>query len=364
MTILILSDVNSIHTKRWVRSLSELGIKIVLFSLTPNESDWYDNLSNVRVICASRDAKNSFLSKFAYLPVVPKIKRLIKEINPDVVHAHYASSYGLLGSLTKSKNIPYIISVWGSDVYDFPNITPFGKQILKYNLRQADYVLSTSHVMAKETMKYTDKPISITPFGVDTDLFKPISIPEIDEFVIGNVKTLSPKYGIDVLIRASELVIRNNPNKKIRLDIYGEGPQKAELVQLTCSLGIEDRVSFKGYVRNDRLPEVYNSFSVAVSPSVYNSESFGVVAVEAMACGCPVVTSDADGFTEVVDNGVTGIIVPKRDIEATAMAIQKFIDNPGLRETMGTAGRKRVIELYDWNKNVDTMIGIYNHVLK
>lgn len=356
----MLSEVNSIHTKRWVKSLAEEGIEIVLFSLSPNRSDWYDDLPNVRVVCASRDAKGSFLSKFGYLTVVPKIKKLIKEINPDIVHAHYASSYGLLGALVKT-HIPYIVSVWGSDVYDFPNITPFGKQIIKFNLRKADNILSTSHVMAKETKKYTDKPIQITPFGVDTDLFKPLDTPESDEFVVGNVKTLRPKYGIDVLIRAVDIVIKNNPDRKIRLEIYGEGPQKDELVELTESLGIKDKVSFKGFVQNCQLPEIYNSVSVSVSVS--NSESFGVVAVEAMACGCPVITSDADGFTEVVVDGKTGIIVPKRDIKATSAAIQKFIDNPDLRDTMGKAGRKRVISLYDWNNNVDKMVDIYQRIL-
>ena len=97
--------------------------------------------------------------------------------------------------------------------------------------------------------------------------------------------------------------------------------------------------------------------------SILNSESFGVVAVEAMACECPVITSDADGFTEVVKDGETGFIVPKRNIEETAKAIQRFIDDPMLRNKMGRKGRKRVIELYDWNKNVENMISIYNAII-
>lgn len=360
MKVLILSDANSIHTKRWVKALAKKGIEIVLFSLSPNMSDFYDDIDGVKIIANVHKARSSFLSKLSYLRVIPKLRKVIKDIKPDIIHAHYASSYGLLGSLVKT-DIPYIVSVWGSDVYDFPNITPFGKQIIKYNLRKADYILSTSHVMAKETKKYTDKDIAVTPFGVDIELFKPLPTDSNDEFVIGNVKTLRPKYGIDVLIKAAEIVIKNNPDKKIRLDIYGEGPQKDELIQLSITLGIQEKVNFKGFVQNDKLPEIYNSVSVSVSVS--NSESFGVVAVEAMACGCPVITSDADGFTEVVDDGVTGFIVPKRDIEATARAIQKFIDNPALREKMGGEGRKRVIRFYDWEKNVDKMMSIYNTVL-
>ena len=83
-----------------------------------------------------------------------------------------------------------------------------------------------------------------------------------------------------------------------------------------------------------------------------------------MACGCPVVTSDAEGFTEVVADGKTGIIVPKQDAEATAKAIQRFIDNPELREVMGKAGRERALQMYDWNNNIETMLEIYNKILK
>lgn len=356
----MLSDMGSIHTKRWVKSLSERGISIMLFSFIESSKDFYDNLNNVQVWSALAKESSSYWDKIKYLKSVSTVRKLIKEYKPDIVHAHYASSYGLIGALSKT-DVPYIISVWGSDVYDFPNIVPLGKRIIRYNLKKADKILSTSHVMAKETMKYTDKEIDVTPFGVDTELFKPQSFNDNEEFVIGNVKTLRPKYGIDVLIKAAYIVIKNNPSKKIRLDIYGGGPQKEELIRLTESIGIADKVNFMGFVNNDKLPAVYNSVSVSVSVS--DSESFGVVAVEAMACGCPVVTSDADGFTEVVEKGVTGFIVPKRNPQATADAIQKFIDNPALRDKMGSAGRERVLKLYDWNDNVMTMIKIYNRVL-
>lgn len=358
----MLSDMGSIHTKRWVKSLSERGCSIMLFSFVENSVDFYANLNNVQVRCALAKESRSNWDKAMYLKSVSTVRRLIKDYSPDIVHAHYASSYGLIGALAKSKKIPFILSVWGSDVYDFPNNVPFGKQIIRFNLKKADKILSTSHVMAKETMKYSDKKIDVTPFGVDTTLFKPRSFNETDEFIIGNIKTLRPKYGIDILIKAADIVIKNNPSRKIRLDIYGEGPQKEELIRLSESLGIADKVNFMGFVNNDKLPAVYNSVSVSVSVS--DSESFGVVAVEAMACGCPVVTSDADGFTEVVDDAITGFIVPKRDVEATAEAIQRFIDNPDLRVTMGKAGRTRVERLYNWDDNVDKMMQIYHHILK
>lgn len=360
MKIALLSTANNTHTKRWVQALANQGLSILLFSLT-DADDFYNKLPNVKVITGMSGFQKKRINKLNYLKILPKLKRSLKEFNPDIIHAHYASSYGLLGALAKT-NIPYVISVWGSDVYEFPKTIPFGKYILSYNLSKADYILSTSHVMAKETSKYTDKEILITPFGVDTERFKKKEgLQPTSEFIVGNVKTLAPIYGIDTLIKAYKILVDRNPNLKTRLLIYGKGPYRKEYENLAKSLNIYDLVEFKGFMENEKLPDVYNSISVAVSTS--NSESFGVVAVEAMACECPVVTSDAEGFTEVVKDGETGFIVPKRDPQTTARVIQKFIDNPSLREEMGRAGRERVKSLYNWNDNVNTMIDIYNKIV-
>jgi glycosyltransferase involved in cell wall biosynthesis len=365
MRIFILSDTNNIHTKRWVSSLAERGIDIFLFGLNLKDTEYYQQFSNVTLSKTNyadsikNMIKDGTFEKLRYLKAIKFLKQCIADFQPDILHAHYASSYGLLGALTGFH--PYIISVWGSDVYDFPNVSFLHKQVLRYNLSKADKILSTSHVMAKETQKYTNKQISITPFGVDMDLFKKLHVQKDDNlFVVGNVKTLAPKYGIDVLINAFKLLIDNNPNKKLQLEIVGDGPDREKLQQLTKKLGVSQHVIFKGKIENHLLPLIYNSVSVSVSMS--NSESFGVVAVEAMSCECPVVVSDADGFTEVVVDGETGFIVPKRNVVATAAAIQKFIDDPSLRSKIGHKGRQGVEKLYNWKNNVDLMINIYKEI--
>ncbi len=358
--IAFLSDAQNTHTKRWVRALAERGNEILLFSLAPADN-YYDDLPNVTLVTCGMGVNGNVLGKMKYFTLVPKLKKCLKEFRPDIVNAHYASSYGTLGALSGFH--PFVVSVWGSDIYDFPNTTPFGKAILQYVFSKADRILSTSHVMAKETSKYTNKDIFITPFGVDIDRFKKIDgLQPKEEFIVGNVKALSPIYGIDVLIQAFKIVTVNNPSLKTRLLIYGKGPNRKDYEQLASTLGISDIVEFRGFIANEKLPEVYNSVNVSVSVS--HSESFGVVAVEAMACECPVVTSDAEGFTEVVENGTSGIIVPKRNPEATAKALQMFIDNPTLREKMGKKGRDRVKKLFDWEDNVNTMLNNYQEVIR
>lgn len=362
MKLLLLANSNSIHTKRWTISLAQRGIEICLFSLEKNKGTEYINLPNVKLIYGeikNTTKINGEISKVALLKYLPKIKSIIKEFNPDLVHAHYATSYGLLGSLCGFH--PFVLSVWGSDIYLFPNVSIVHKALLKYNLSKADYILSTSHIMAKETSRYTSKKIEITPFGIDPELFKKgISNENRDDFIVGTIKELAPIYGIDILIRSFHLVIKNNPGKKLKLQIIGDGPDRENLQKLTCELGIQESVDFIGKIENRLLPKYYNNFSVAAFLSI--TESFGVVAIESMACECPVIVSDADGFTEVVKDNETGFIVPKRNIEATAMAIQKFINDPSLREKMGHKGREKVVNLYDWNKNVDHMVNIYKKI--
>ncbi|MDR2407384.1 MAG: glycosyltransferase [Bacteroidales bacterium] len=368
MRVFILSDPNCVHTKRWVSSLSKHDIEIFLFGLNKFDSSFYSQYSNISVYAIdmisnlNNRVANGTFEKLKYLKMLKILKRKIKEFQPDILHAHYATSYGLLGALMNFH--PYIISVWGSDVYDFPKVSFIHRCILKYNLKKADKILSTSHIMAKETHKYTDKPIEITPFGVDISLFKKKNISRIDnKIVIGNVKTLSPKYGIDILIKSFKIVLDKNPELDLVLNIIGEGEEKENLINLCESLNISGKVSFLGKIENKLLPDYYNSFLVSVSVSVSDSESFGVVAVESMACECPVVVSDADGFTEVVLNNETGFIVPKKDVEATSEAIQKFIDDNTLRDTMGKKGRERVEKLYNWEYNVNQMIDIYHQII-
>jgi len=364
MKVFILSDGGSIHTKRWVNSLAESDINIFLFSFHPLCSNEYEKYTNIKTYSRNISVnKSGFFNKFRYLSLLFEIKKRIKEFKPDLLHAHYASSYGLLGALVDFH--PYIISVWGSDVYDFPNKNILYKKIFKFNLRSADQILSTSQNMANEIKKYTNKQIAITPFGVDVDLFcKANNKKNENKIIIGNVKALAMKYGIDILIKAFKIIITNNPSINILLEIIGDGPEKANLIQLTHNLELQENIHFLGKIPNNQLPEYYNRFSIFVSPSILNSESFGVVAVEAMSCECPVVVSDTDGFKEVVIDGVTGFVVPKKNIIKTAEAIQKILDNPDLGESLGKQGRMRVLELYNWKDNVSNMLNIYNKIRK
>ncbi|HFU75802.1 MAG TPA: glycosyltransferase family 4 protein [Arcobacter sp.] len=366
MKLLLLSDPNSSHTIKWAKSLAKNSIDIIIFGLGNFTVKNYEGIENIQVQTLNHNITRNegAFSKLYYLKAVPTLKKLIQEFNPDIVHAHYASSYGLLGAL--SGFTPFIISVWGGDIFSFPEKSFLHKGMLKYNLKKADKILSTSHVMAKETKRYTNKEIEVTPFGIDIEQFKPRDTKEelfaSDDIVIGTVKTLEPIYGIEYLIRAFKILSDKYKELPLRLLIVGGGSLEIPLKQLARDLKIDNKTIFVGKVPFENVAKYHNMLSVSVSVS--NTESFGVAVIEASSCGKPVVVSNVGGLPEVVEDKVSGLVVPPRDPKETAKAIEKLVLDLELRTTLGKNGRDRVLELYNWENNINQMISIYKEVLK
>ena len=366
MKLLLLSDPNSVHTIKWAKSLAKNNIKIVIFGLGNLSVNDYINIKNIKVeiLNESITRDEGSFSKISYLKALPKVKEIIKEFNPDIIHAHYATSYGLLGALSGFS--PFILSVWGSDVFSFPHKSFLHKFILKYNLSKADKILSTSHVMAKETKKYTNKNIEVTPFGIDMEQFKPMNISSLfseNDIVIGTVKTLEEKYGIEYLIKAFKILYDKYPQLPLKLLIVGGGSLDKKLKQLVKDLDLDAFTIFTGKIPFNDIPKYHNMLSISVSVSIVDSESFGVAIIEASSCAKPVVVANVCGLPEVTEDMVTGFVVPPKNSEKTADAIEKLILDKDLRKAIGNNGRDRVKKLYNWNDNVNQMINIYKEIL-
>jgi glycosyltransferase involved in cell wall biosynthesis len=370
LKVLLLADVNSIHTRRWARSLSDQGIEIGIFSLNRPKSDTAKGLAGssrpIPIFFPSgfnNDISASGLvSKLKYLTVIPSLRKAIKEFNPDIVHAHYASSYGTLGSLSGFH--PRILSLWGSDIFDFPKRSILTGNLLKFNLSRADKVLSTSHAMAAEAAKYTRKKIEIVPFGIDPEKFKPgitNSLFGKDDFVIGTVKALEPEYGIEYLIQSFASLCGKFTEKSIRLLIVGDGSLAKSLRELADSTGFGHCICFTGKISHEDVPGYLNMMDVYAALSL--SESFGVAVIEASACKLPVVVTNIGGLKEVVKDGITGLMVPPATTREPAEAFEKLLSDDDFRLKLGRNGRLRVEKMYNWRSNVDEMIRIYRILL-
>lgn len=364
MKIAILSGASSIHTIQWANRLSKSGIEVYLITQHQPLEPLHPNVKAYVL---------PYRGIIGYYTMVPTVKKIMREIQPDLLNAHYASGYATTARLVGYH--PWILSVWGSDVFSFPYKSWLHKKLVQKNLLAADKIGSTSVAMAKQTKsliskKYSD--IRITPFGVDSKYYNSLTTPlsdkvSDDSIVIGTVKKLAPVYGIDTLINAFALLYNDlskthsDISNKLSLRIVGYGPQEEYLKQLTQKLNIEKLVNFVGRVNNPEVPLELEKFDIYVALS--RLESFGVAIIEASAAGRPVIVSDAGGLPEVIINGKTGIMVPKEDAKAAAAAMKKLVLDKKLRVKMGDAGKQYVSSRYDWDQCVDTMIDLYKETI-
>jgi glycosyltransferase involved in cell wall biosynthesis len=363
MKMALLSAASSIHTIRWANGLAEAGWEVHVISQHPQLESMEPRVK-VHIL--------PFHGVLGYFTMVPAVKKILKRIKPDIVNAHYASGYGTTARLVGYH--PWVLSVWGSDIYDFPYKSPLHKRLVRKNLLAADGVASTSVCMAEQTRSIAPKLsyIAITPFGVDTVYYDPLttSLANRDAnlpITIGTVKTLAPLYGIDILIKAFEILLKNlsqtHPEieKSLRLRLVGTGHQELELKALTQQLGISKRTDFVGRVDSSQVPVELEKLDIYVALS--RQESFGVAIIEAGAAGRPVVVSNAGGLPEVVLDGRTGIVVPKGNPQAAADAISKLVLDRDLRIQMGEAGKQHVVDTYDWSACINTMTNLYEKII-
>jgi len=364
--ILIAANLNSVHTIKWVKALSEKGIELILFCLTNYDKNKYNKINNIKIYSTNNKNKihkseNKF-KKLKFIFALPMLKKIIKTEKPDIIHAHYASSYGFICSLTGFK--PLIVSVWGSDIYTFPKTSFLAKKIIKFTLKKATRIFSTSNDMAKETNLYTTKNIDITPFGIDVSSFKKSnkkSLFKPDDIVIGTIKNLEPVAGIDILIKTFYKLKQSQLKYPIKLLIVGDGSQKENLITLCEKLNIYDDVIFTGSVNYSQINNYLNEIDIYVAPSL--AESFGVAVLEASACELPVVVTNVGGLPEVVIHEQTGFIVEKSNINQMYEAIYKLINDKNLRIHLGKNGKAFIEKQYPWHDNVNKVINIYNELL-
>lgn len=378
--LLFFAHANSYHTVKWSRFFSERGFRICVLTLEECTNQELLTIPNVEVhFLENGSARMGAESqKLGYLTTVKRAKQLMAEFNPDIVHAHFASSYGLICALSCKQ--PFYLSVWGNDVYRFPRKTPLHRALLKHALSRCTWLFSTSEAMAAETHKYTRKPIEITPFGVDMELFNPAAGQAAKasadaataagegaagegaagkRVVVGTVKSLEPKYGIDVLLRAVRMTLDVRPDLDLQLRIAGEGTKADEYRALADELGLHDRVAWLGFISQPEAAAEWAGFDIAAVPSIDESESFGVSAVEAQACGTALVISDIPGLMEACNGGKNALVVPRGNAEELAAAIIELADNPRLRASMGAQGRAYVEQAYEVTACFEKVLKIY-----
>jgi L-malate glycosyltransferase len=358
--LLLLSDINSAHTRRWAEALALEGLAIGIFSISQPTLDWFSKNKNIVILSDSTTHPPLFhqteLKKIYYLKYLPTLKKAIREFKPALLHAHYATSYGLLGMLTGFH--PFIISAWGSDVIEFPKNNILKKFLLKKILSSADKLLATSLTTQKYVHQVLSKEVSITPFGIDANLFKPNAtypLFEKNTLVIGTIKSLEKMYSIDVLIKAFALLKKEVPNCKLLL--IGEGTQRKNLEQLANELQIANDVIFKGKILYEEIVDYHNKIDIFFNIS--GNESFGVAILEAMACERAVVATNTGGPAEIIENDSIGLKTPAFDVEALCKKLKHLATHPELRKELGKNARQHILKKYTIEIGMKKMLAVY-----
>ena len=357
--VLLVGAANSIHLQRWANALSRAGLRLHVATLhAPLATGWLPEVTLHRLRPSG---------VVGYVGAVPALRRLVHAQHFDLVHAHYATGYGVLATLANCR--PRLVSVWGSDVDDFPDKSMLHAALLRRVLRSADALAAPSQAQARRVhqllpLRPPAQQLHLTPFGVDTERFAPAVAPRADgaQLVIGSSKGLAATYGIDVLLRAfAQLPQVNRHGQALQLRLLADGPQTTEYRQLADVLGLGSRVQFVGGLPHEQMAQALNGLDVFVAPS--RRESFGVSVLEASACALPVVASAVGGLPEVVQQGVTGLLVPPGDVAALAAALITLADDAALRQSMGRAGRQMVQARYAWPSCVAHMMAVYDQLL-
>ena len=347
MRIVYLADAPYIHTRRWVEHFAALGHEAHVLSFRPAQID------SVRVHYIGGLER---AGKARYLAHAPRVRRLVRELRPDLVHALHLTSYGFLAGLAGVQ--PSIVSVWGTDVLEAPHLTPAHRWITRIALARAGRITATGLRLAEATLPFTPrgKGVTVVPYGVDLDRFRPAPRPERTRVSIGGVSRLSPEKGYEHLLRAVAML----RDRGVVLDVVlaGDGPSRASLERLAAELRLAERVRFLGEVAHADVPGVLQAADIFAMPSTW--EGFGVSAVEASAMELPVVASNIHGIPDVVRPNETGILVPPADAAALADAIGRLAGDAALRRRMGAVGRAFVERHYQWRDNAAVMARLYD----
>lgn len=238
--------------------------------------------------------------------------------------------------------------------------------------RTVDGVLATCSDEVRELLALGVDParISIAPCGVDTGLLSPEgpAVPRGRRFRIGVVGRLVPRKGVELVIRALAL-LKADGWDDVELVIVGGGepgpggkdPEISRLEGIAVEQGVADRVIFQGRIPHTDLAETIRSCDAIVCAPWY--EPFGIVPLEAMSCGVPVVGAAVGGLLDTVVDGSTGILVPPQDPPAIAAAVARLLSDPELAHRLGVNGRRRAVDLYSWDRVAELTEECYETIL-
>jgi glycosyltransferase involved in cell wall biosynthesis len=369
----------STHVYHLSRSLDRKGVDVQLITCdfpnaTPQEINGGIRVSRVN---SSGIVERDFMLWIYYMNslMISKATEILNKESFDIIHAHDWMVARAALEIKNLYNIPLVTTIHATEIGRNRGINFYHDyQKTIHNLENllichSERIICCSNYMLRHietNFGISTNLVSIIPNGVDTLLFHPT--PNLRKSVFNlrqqhciqngkmllYVGRLVREKGCDILIDAFKTLNHDTPGTS--LIIVGEGPLKQSLMNKVHQLGLQNHIHFMGFVDQQTLVALYKSADVLVIPSLY--EPFGIVALEGMASGAPVVSSDVGGLSEVVENGFTGLKVPPGDPDSLVSAIRQVLEVPSLSGFLKINGYEYVLKRYNWDlvaeKTVDT----------
>ena len=349
------------HIKLLAEAQAARGHEVGVLVTSRDRQTHVETINGVRVLFAAR------LATVSSAPISLALFSLLRRETPDIVHLHFPYPPGEIANLCVGR-ARHTVLTYHSDIIRQKFLRVFYAPVMQRVLARVDRILATSpnYVASSPVLSRWQAKCTVVPLGIDPTPFEGASPSaaflerargKADGLLLF-VGHLRYYKGLNYMLRA----LCDLP--RARLIVVGVGPMEDAWRGLARELGVEDRVQFAGDVPAAELPLYYAACDVFVLPSSERSEAFGLVQLEAMAAGKPVVCTELGTGTSFVNvDGETGLVVPARDPHALASAIASLIDDARLRAQMGAAGRARVQQQFRLEKMVDRVLALYEDLI-
>jgi len=367
MRILYFTRSDSPHDQRFLKAIQENDHEV--FALRLESSSEVPNTPEGVVELAWKGCKNKFrLRDIPFL--IPRLKKVVKQINPDLVHAGPIQGPAFLVAMAGIG--PLVSMSWGYDMLKDADKNGLNKCITQYTLNHSDRLIADCQAVVDKTAEfgYDNHKIVMFPWGVDLSHFSNKKGEQAaksyrknlawkENFVILGTRAMEPIYGMDILAKA--FVLAHEKDSSLRLLMLGEGSQKSKIERILIEGEVIEHVVFAGKVSYNDLPAVYSSADLYVSPSYVDGSSVSLM--EALACGLPCVVSDIPGNMEWIKNGETGWLFHAGDPVSLADKILNAKSSrrlPRLKEK----ARKLAESKADWAKNFQFLNKTYENLIE
>jgi len=361
------------HIKWLAEAQAELGheVAVLVTSLDRHTSEGTEN--NVRVIRAAR------LAHVASTPLSLSFPRLLRSQRPDIAHLHFPYPLGELSQWLLGRARRTVLS-YHSDVVRQALILRLYAPFLRRILRRVDRIIAATPQYRDSSpflQPHLHKCVLI-PYGIDLHRFREADATQVkaihERYGSPTSSDLHPLLSSHPLLlfvgrlryyKGLQYLIQTMPRVPATLLVVGTGPMEREWRELAAATGVTDRVHFLGDVDDAALPAHYHAADLFVLPASQRSEAFGIVMVEAMASGTPLISTELGTGTSFVNrHGETGLVVPPRDPDTLAAAINELLADDERRQAMGRAARARAEAEFSLPVMVERVLAVYEEVLK